>query len=1560
MKLKPKAARRLLLLAVATCLVIAGLFAVVVVRKWQNERRAQRLRTEGMAAYERADYPVTLDNLGGYLRRKAEDREAWLAFADAREKLEEAGGRNIVQAAKAFERAWVLDESDIATARRLLSIYNLAGFYVEARDLAVRLRPADVGAATDTQVLLEEAVARVELKSFDGILDALTDRLITIDKSNYRALLLRLDYLIGAGRKDEAVAFAKSLVDRSPGDPRFEVVRQITLRRAGQVAVDSQLAAAACRAAGLDAEKAARLAVPAYDDVQFAGQLVNVFDSVRMYSHSVLVLEDAATRLHDSDSRRVWARRLWQETHPAGFLKRFPPPEADAPVERSEIRAFRALSLYELGRRDEAIAVLTELRARTRDFAARAWSAALTAVLETDDPKQALEHIASAMKEDPYEPTFLFLRGEYLRRLGRGDDAREVWNNVYRIRGTANWAMPAVRIAESLLDEGRVEEGGGAARAAVNEWNRSAAAAAVWIRAHALAIEAGNKIDDPAVALKQLEEKLAILEAGGDAAVRTQSRRLLLPAKASLLVSVGRTQDARLLVEQMLADRELLDTDLAQRLAALSMRTGMKLEDKILAAVSQGETGTSALISRALLLETTGGRDEALRLFESELASAPAESKLDVMWSKAKFLDVIRHPDALKAWKATTEAYPASLPLHLEAIRSNAPIADLAYVEELTTRITALGGSDADRPSADVRLAKARALLFGTPDARAYNEAVGILRALVIAVPSRTDVRSTLADALLLEDHARQISPDFRGAIEQLTALAATAKDRAPYVLRIASILQREGKSDEAASQLGNLALDGNADPLSRLKAVDRLAGLAEYESALLGIDSLIAMNDSPGADMLMRRASLLTSLRRDREAADTYRRVLRMPVTDPNVLVALAVACRSLGDTAGADAAIAKLDAPEITPSDRALARATYAARGGELSQALAEFQAATQASPGDPKTWLALARFYLGRGEFVPASDAARKGLEQSAGNAELEVVLQQASLGGQSESSADLTPLADALARNPATARRAEAVRAVATAQKEGKLDDAAAITALADEFADDSTMQLFAARRLAALKPPRMAEANRVISRASTRFPTDTAIQEQATRQLIAAADWQPALAAATNWRSLARRPEADLAVAEAQLALGQVRQALESVRDYRLPAAIDDGDSVALGVLNIRVRAAVLNADLAGGSKLLQPYLSKSASVRRFIALSAAASLIPDAGEIRRWIELVAANSAGDSVDEQLAIARAWAAAGERLPKVKDEFLKKAVAVTDPLIGSEATATAQVFEARALFFRGSGDLKSAVAAARLAVEKDPTSERAMISLASLLLDAEGGAAEAATVSRRVLELNPASADAMYFLAGSLARQISSLPTSTASAAIDDLRGQFAETASKFAAVVGLDWRALYEMAMLAEEADHPPSKMDLYEKSLAAAQGATPVEIAVLNNNLAWVLYTQAIGSGKKDALARAQQLASKATEASPNASFFDTLGCINAALSDRAGAVAAFRKSLSIDPQYLEASVGLASQLAAGSGEEKTEAAELLKAIDARLAKGEKISDQRKAMLEAAKAGIAG
>lgn len=1523
MKLKPRAARRLLLVGVAGMLLVVAVFGVFVVRKWQNQRRTQILREDGMAAYMQQDYPATLDNLGRFLRRQADDREAWLAFADAREKLEEPRGAHLMQAAAAYARALSLDESDRDTAMKLLKLQNLIGYSAEARDLAVRLRPADLSAATekDVEVLIQEAGARLALKAYDQTLDQVTARLIEIAPKNYQAALMRTSYLREADRRDEARAFASDLAKANPGDGRFEIVELLVRIEGGEQLDVAKFAATFCRVAGLDPDTGNRIKEPAYTDIQLAGQLFAGFDRLGMPMHALAVIRDGAVRLADPDFRRLLARRLWESGQPDTMLTDFAAVDTGPRGDPSDTIAFRALALRSLGRADDAKALIAALRARDRDFLARAWSGALTAVIETADPKESLSQIDAAIKEHPGEPAFLHFRGEALWRLGRADEARAAWESVYGSDLVAGWEAPSVRIAETLLDEGRLEEGMVAATNALQRFRLSPAARLVHLRAQALMIESGRPVQDPAAVLTQIEETSARLESLGNASLSLLSRRALLPAQVSLLSDAGRREDAIALLERIAADTQTLDADLARRLAQVSTREGLGMEDRILAAAGQSGAGEGTLVSRALLLHSSGKADEATKLIDDAFAAATESQKAELAAARAQFRDAIGHPEALATWKAAVQAHPESLSLQLAAIRSESAASDPAFVEQLAAQIIKLGGSDADRPSADIRFARARTLLHKSPTSRQRDDAVAILRALVLESPARSDFRDAMIAALLLDDPSQNVRPNYQGAIDQLTAAAAFSSDRTSFTLRLASIYQQQGRTAEAVAELTKLALDTSADSAGRLRAVDRLGELREHEAALRGLDAIIGSSREPSTDMLLRRGALLLALRRDREASETYQRILQQPIDSAQTILSIAGALRTLGENAAADAAIAKLDNPAIPPKDRALARAGFAAATGDAAAALAEYTRATEIAPDERQTWGLLARFHLLRGEVKEAEAAATRGLERLPGDSELTIIREQIRIAAMGEENMDIEGLADALSRNPATARRGEAIRAISRARTEGKLDDIAALVRIADEFADDPSTQIFVARQLAVRSSTGLNEAARIMRRASGRYPNDPAVQELATQTLIAAADWEAALASATAWRALTRQSEADVAIGEVQLAIGRPRQAFDAVKDLRLPAAIADDDRLSLGILNVRVRASIKLGNAAGALQLLQPTLVGSSVARTAIALPAAAELLESAADVRSWIELVASRMVPPSPDDQMAVAIAWATAADRLPDARSDFYKRALAAIDPLMADESTATARVFGLRSSILESSGDRSGAIAAARLALEREPQNPGLMLTLARLLIGPGGDAAEAEAVALQAAAAAPSSPDPL-------------LTAAQAQLAQSNGRARASESLKKLIALGATDAGTVLAIANLADTMDEVETAIRYYELGLASPTPPSGLNMAIAKNNLAYRLLKLPRTSASDESLRRAKTLIDDAIRLAQLAPFYDTLGSIDIAMGDRTGAIEAFRRAIAIDPSPVGPKLNLAEVLASGTPAEKEEAARMIGAID--------------------------
>ena len=283
-------------------------------------------------------------------------------------------------------------------------------------------------------------------------------------------------------------------------------------------------------------------------------------------------------------------------------------------------------------------------------------------------------------------------------------------------------------------------------------------------------------------------------------------------------------------------------------------------------------------------------------------------------------------------------------------------------------------------------------------------------------------------------------------------------------------------------------------------------------------------------------------------------------------------------------------------------------------------------------------------------------RDAIKRIPNNPDLDILLQQILLASQKPEDANLRPLADAFAKhpNPAIAKRAEVFRAMSAAQENKALNNVESLNKLASDFADDAATQLFVGRRLLSLEPERqIGAAAELLRAAAARFPGDPGIQELATKSLIETGQWEQALVTANAWSALSRQPDANLAIAEAHSALNRPKLAVEAVKGFTLPATFSDSntDQLSLGVLNVRVRAAMAQGESPAALSMITPYLAGdtpgSSAVRTRIALPAAASLTADLKQFEIWIAAISPRLDSKSAAEQLALANTYAAAAAR-------------------------------------------------------------------------------------------------------------------------------------------------------------------------------------------------------------------------------------------------------------------------------------------------------------------------
>jgi tetratricopeptide (TPR) repeat protein len=1554
MRLRPKTARRLLLLVVLALVLGVSAGGLLVVRKWQNQRRTDGYRQAGFERLAAKDYPEAVDNLGRYLRRRGSDPEAWLAYAKARENVEEANGSHLAQAASALQKAISFGVGVPADSLHLATLYNRVGYFNEARDAAVKLRPDDLAKATTEHVgaLTEEATARLSLKPDDPALEALTARLLELDPASHRALFTRLAYLQGVKRNADAAAVVADRLAKSPDNPALAMLA-IAIRPDGSAPDPKELAAAANRVAGLDSNEfnAIRTGPAAYADEDGAVQLVSVFDSLLVFSHSIEVLREAAERLHSETCLRLYARRAWAASRFDDVLKNTQP--GASPL-HSDVLVFRVLSLRDRGDADEAKKAAAELESRDRDFRARAWTLALKPLLDNATPQDALRGLDAALKEYPGEPVLAFLRGECLARLGRTDEARTVWTALARSPLMPGWITPAVRRTDTLILEGRLDEAFAASREALATNPKSLYAQFVNAHTLCLMLESQRPVPQPLRVLSELDRALATMsEALAEPGMRGL-RDSLIPGRVALLATLGRPDDARAQVHALLAQPPAPAPDVLRRLAMVSTRFTLGVENECLAAAGAGEAqrGPDLLFAQAFVQYQRGEKDAALRLVNDRVASVPDAEREAWQIARAQFLDSVRDPGALDAMKSIATAYPASLNAQVAVLRSAAAPADRQLVEATIDRVISLGGSDRDRPSVVVRLARARMLLADPADARVRDEAVSLLRSLATDVPEVLEVRSLLADALLLDVPARQIRPDRVGAMEVLKAAGATnGPDRAPFILRLAALYLEDGRPQDSATELSRLSLDPLTPDRARLAAIDQLIRQRELERARIALDTAIkSAGIDADPDLVLRHADVLAALRRDTEALDAYRALASRPLPDPETAVNVALGLRTLGDRAGSEKLMQELAQRAPRTAAAALAAARFAERTGDAAGVIARCEEAVALDPADTRAWLVLGRFHIARAEHDAAVDAFTRGLKARPDDTQLAVALQQAYVAKTPEKDLDLGPLIDALERDPAGKPQAQALRAINNARAQGKLNDPATLAAISEQFPDSPAAQAFILRRLLSLTPPAIQQGVATATRSQARFPGNAELTELAVNAFAMASDWQPMLDAAQRWQQLTRSVRADLAVGEAQLGLRVPRQALDQVRTVTLPDTIADADVTSMGVLNLRARATAMLADFTGATRLVEPRLASSPNLRLRVAIPLA-DMAPTEQDASAWITRCAAASDGSSVNEQVALARAWAGAAERFQPRAREFRGAALAIANKISAPDPATSAAVLEFKASIQQAADDVPGAIESCRQALAATPDSPTAANLLARLLMMTDAPPDEAVQAARRAVQGAPGAGVPKVTLALALATKARRSPADA-----DASRTEAKQVIADLAASSLADWGTLGDAAGIADELEVRTLAIDLYERALKLRPAPPERVVAIYRNNIAFLILQEFPTDLPR--LRTARDHANAAVQAQPLPDFYETLGSVQAALNDRPAAIAAYRQALQIRPASVAATAGLAEQLAGGTPAERDECRRLIAAAEDAVAKGARLSPFRSRQLASARSKV--
>ncbi len=112
MKLKRKTVRRLLLLSLALVMRAARERPSTSCATAATRPAWRRGASWAFRPPAAGDLRTAVDQLGGYIKRRSDDAEVWLAYARSRRNLEERDGRHLAETVGAYNRYLALARDD--------------------------------------------------------------------------------------------------------------------------------------------------------------------------------------------------------------------------------------------------------------------------------------------------------------------------------------------------------------------------------------------------------------------------------------------------------------------------------------------------------------------------------------------------------------------------------------------------------------------------------------------------------------------------------------------------------------------------------------------------------------------------------------------------------------------------------------------------------------------------------------------------------------------------------------------------------------------------------------------------------------------------------------------------------------------------------------------------------------------------------------------------------------------------------------------------------------------------------------------------------------------------------------------------------------------------------------------------------------------------------------------------------------------------------------------------------------------------------------------------------
>ena len=1283
--------RVLILLGAVALLAVAGVVAVQV-RAQQEARRIADARAEGLAASAEGRHTDAVRELSYVVSKTKGDGEAMLALATSRRQIPEVNGRHLATALAFAAAAAEAMADDLRPLRLELSLYSELGRLTERLDTAHAILSID---PSDYEAMLVE----VDSLSRLGRRDEALDRALALRRAHPAqpdAVRAVVDLMLQTDRPDEAVlAFLDEAIAADPGDARLALVR---VRALGQLNRLDEARAAALAVADLDLPDAESLA----EAVQLLDLLGESTSADRLLGRA---REGSAG---DQAVTVVAAARDWRNARFDSALGQVTAALTDPATAGDALLGWAAI----IGDRDAPGPLARAALAERESTEARAWTATLAArdAVRAGDWARAAASARRALELDPANTVAVFLLGESERGSGDWRAATTRWNDL--IRREPRWLTLRLDLASALLAANQTADAFDVAVQALRQWPTSLIAAIGAGRAGVSLVESGAADKDQRLRVTDLVTAL-VDQAGDTPAVTALDVRLR---------AVSGDQDGARAALARLLDAPALPApvDLVPLINACRSAEIFGVDELVARAVADSAPSPETVLAAALALHDAGRIADARAMIDTAIADSsgdPTEA-LALRRVRATFLDRIGDSGAREALAALSRDHPDNAAVILAVLGSRSAWTDRNLIDSSVTALRDITGED----SSVWKVFQARAgLTFGGGDEAAAN-AVRTLEPVIRREPTNTAALAILAEAYAsLRDYPR--------AAEMMSRAVNAQPPRFDLLARLIELLQTAGQRDRAGARLTEaLAMTD----LSRDERRQRARLLLRQGAATEALPDIRAIAAETGS---VADASLAAEVAQRAGAVDEARAAFRAILDRPDrTAEAVRTAADFLALNDGFDAGLDALSRlPDTLPAeDRAMVEALFFGRHGRTDDAIERLDALAQSS-GRADAFSALAQLRLDQGDTSGAEAAVAAGLTRHPDDPALLALRDHLAFRDGLDSPealrSVLARLGDKAPERQAIERYAAALEAI-----QARPDDA---DFAADQFrrlTEQFPTFLPAWEQLATVlsNAGRAEEAATVAREAAARIPGSADAARLAARALALAERYDEALAMAEQWR---RRLTGDpypavLFSASLQRQLGRDPEALSLLDSWRsrVVTEADENPPVMMALAELLVKAG--REDEAAA--LFDPLVARDESwaIRR---LGLASDLIAAPARARAWIEQWE-SAAPDTPDADFVRGQVWYELATVLGN--RDLVRRAL---EPLARA-AQSPDQALPA-SLFLGGAyeqlDDPAGAEGAYRAALALDPDQPDALNNLAFLLVRTGGDAAEAVSLARRAV-------------------------------------------------------------------------------------------------------------------------------------------------------------------------------------------------------------------------------